>query len=124
MCDSWPTVSFTILTDVTGVKLKRFSFSLLDVVASGVGIRGRFFNGPVVLIDPLRLNLESVCVYCGCVCVCVCCVRIVIMVRKVCVVCVSVCVQCIFWFFNSNSFRCNPNCDELIKRHKKTKIFL
>lgn len=73
MCDSWPTVSFTILTDVTGVKLKRFSFSLLDVVASGVGIRGRFFNGPVVLIDPLRLNLESVCVLWLCMCVCVLC---------------------------------------------------
>lgn len=60
--DVWP---FNISIDVVGAKLNRLSFSFaFDVVASGVGIRGRFFNGPVVLIDPFSVIFESVSIYC------------------------------------------------------------
>lgn len=52
-------VALNISIDVAGAKLKRCSFSIL-FDASGVGMRGRFFNGPDVLIDPLRLIFESV----------------------------------------------------------------
>lgn len=56
--DATPLV-LNISIDAVGAKLNRFSFSTL-FDASGVGMRGRFFNGPVVLIDPLRLIFESV----------------------------------------------------------------
>lgn len=45
--------------DVTGVKLKRFSFSIPSLVTSGVGMRGRFLNWTADAMDPFKFGLES-----------------------------------------------------------------